>query len=201
MACPPARRPRCELRSARRLEARPGPATAHGHRSLGLWPFYPVADADWCVGPAPPMGAAAMLAGLAVSSMPAGLGLAHCATVSKWAAMGLCSMRSWLTECRRRVGVSSSASPLRVAVRSRFAVVSCPKCRPPRRKTLKTGCYGRGGLRFGRNGVRVCRHAALRSVRWSGCHKLSAPTTPAARLATQSNVKGKACSGQGCDKP
>ena len=31
---PPARRPRCELRSARRLEARPGPAAAHGHRSL-----------------------------------------------------------------------------------------------------------------------------------------------------------------------
>ena len=156
---PPASRPRCELRSARRLEARPGPATAHGHRSLGLWPFYPVADADWCVGPAPPMGAAAMLAGLAVSSMPAGLGLAHCATVSKWAAMGLCSMRSWLTECRRRVGVSSSASPLRVAVRSRFAVVSCPKCRPPRRKTLKTGCYGRSGLRFERIGT--CHSALL----------------------------------------
>ena len=33
---PPARRPRCELRSARRLEARPGPATAHGCRSLAL---------------------------------------------------------------------------------------------------------------------------------------------------------------------
>ena len=33
---PPASRPRCELRSARRLEARPGPATAHGHRSLAL---------------------------------------------------------------------------------------------------------------------------------------------------------------------
>ena len=31
---PPASRPRCELRSARRLEARPGPATTHGHRSL-----------------------------------------------------------------------------------------------------------------------------------------------------------------------
>ena len=31
---PPASRPRCELRSARRLEARPGPAAAHGHRSL-----------------------------------------------------------------------------------------------------------------------------------------------------------------------
>ena len=31
---PPASRPRRELRSARRLEARPGPTTAHGHRSL-----------------------------------------------------------------------------------------------------------------------------------------------------------------------
>ena len=55
-ACPPARRPRRELRSARRLEARPGPAglaaasnrsgclciswpghaTSHGHRSLAV---------------------------------------------------------------------------------------------------------------------------------------------------------------------
>ena len=35
---PPARRPRRELRSACRLEARPGPATAHGHRSLALPP-------------------------------------------------------------------------------------------------------------------------------------------------------------------
>ena len=33
---PPASRPRRELRSARRLEARPGPATAHGHGSLAL---------------------------------------------------------------------------------------------------------------------------------------------------------------------
>ena len=33
---PPARRPRCELRSARRLEARPGPTAAHGHRSQAL---------------------------------------------------------------------------------------------------------------------------------------------------------------------
>ena len=38
VACPPARRPRCELRSARRLEARPGPATAHRHRSLAPGP-------------------------------------------------------------------------------------------------------------------------------------------------------------------
>ena len=33
---PPASRPRRELRSVRRLEARPGPATAHRHRSLAL---------------------------------------------------------------------------------------------------------------------------------------------------------------------
>ena len=33
---PPASRPRSELRSARRLEARPGPAASHGHRSLAL---------------------------------------------------------------------------------------------------------------------------------------------------------------------
>ena len=33
---PPASRPRRELRSARRLEARPGPAASHGHRSLAL---------------------------------------------------------------------------------------------------------------------------------------------------------------------
>ena len=33
---PPASRPRCELRSARRLEARPGPAAAHRHRGRSL---------------------------------------------------------------------------------------------------------------------------------------------------------------------
>ena len=33
---PPARHPRRELRSARRLEARPGPATAHQHRGRSL---------------------------------------------------------------------------------------------------------------------------------------------------------------------
>ena len=39
---PPASRPRRELRSARRLEARPGPATAHGHRSQALLVRCPV---------------------------------------------------------------------------------------------------------------------------------------------------------------
>ena len=33
---PPARRPRRELRSARRLEARPGPAAAHRHGGRSL---------------------------------------------------------------------------------------------------------------------------------------------------------------------
>ena len=52
-----------------------------------------------------------------------------------------------------------SCKPPLGAVRSRFEVVSCPKCRPPRRKTLKTGCYGRSGLRFGRIGT--CHSALL----------------------------------------
>ena len=42
---PPASRPRCELRSARRLEARPGPAPAHGHRSQAPPP--PTSTAAW----------------------------------------------------------------------------------------------------------------------------------------------------------
>ena len=58
---PPARRPRCELRSARRLEARPGPAAAHGHRSQALLrpPAPSIPAALWCCvadvpGQAPP---------------------------------------------------------------------------------------------------------------------------------------------------
>ena len=47
---PPASRPRGELRSARRLEARPGPAAAHGHRSQAL--LHPPASSTpaalWC---------------------------------------------------------------------------------------------------------------------------------------------------------
>ena len=133
----------------------------------------------------PPTGTAVMLAGLAVPFMPAGLGLAHCATVSKWAAMGLCGMRSWPTACRRRVGVSSSASPLRVAMRSRFAVVSCPKCRPPRRKTLKTGCYGRSGLRFERIGT--CHSALLAR------EPAIASGNPLCRTSTRYLERGRGC--------
>ena len=133
----------------------------------------------------PPTGTAVMLAGLAVPFMPAGLGLANCATVSKWAAMGLCGMRSWLTACRRRVGVSSSASPLRVAVRSRFEVVRRSKCRPPRRKTLKTGCYGRSGLRFGRIGT--C-HSALFAR-----EPAIASVNPLCRTSTRYLERGRGC--------
>ena len=43
--CPPARRQRRELRSARRLEARPGPATVHRHRSLAPPPSTSAAPA------------------------------------------------------------------------------------------------------------------------------------------------------------
>ena len=39
--------------------------------------------------------------------------------------------------------------PHRVAVRSQLEVVRHPKCRPPRRKVLKMGSCGRGGLGFG----------------------------------------------------
>ena len=47
---PPASRPRRELRSACRLEARPGPATAHGHRSQALLrpPAPSIPAALWC---------------------------------------------------------------------------------------------------------------------------------------------------------
>ena len=65
--CPPARRQRRELRSVRRLEARPGPATAHRHRSLAPPPpSTSAAPAVLCVvrrlepgqAPPPPTGAA-----------------------------------------------------------------------------------------------------------------------------------------------
>ena len=48
---PPASRPRRELRSARRLEAQPGPAAAHGHRSQALHPSGTLrTGGTWCTG-------------------------------------------------------------------------------------------------------------------------------------------------------
>ena len=45
---PAAREARASLRSAPRLEARPGPATAHGHRSQA--PLLPTGTAAWLAG-------------------------------------------------------------------------------------------------------------------------------------------------------
>ena len=51
---PPASRPRCELRSARRLEARPGPAAAHRHRGRSLRrPPHRRRLWFWCARPGP----------------------------------------------------------------------------------------------------------------------------------------------------
>ena len=168
---PPASRPRRELRSARRLEARPGPAAAHGPRSLAPQPSGPVGTLHTggaCVAvtsPARPyrMGTAAWVSGLSTQWCP--VADADWCVVSKpgqalppptdSTAHGFHSLAQQVLRCPPYW----SCNPLRVAVRSRFAVVSCPKCRPPRRKTLKTGCYGRSGLRFERIGT--CHSALL----------------------------------------
>ena len=57
---------------------------------------------------------------------------------------------------QRAVGVSEPhvvQFPRLVKVLAWLWLVWCPKCRPPRRKTVKTGCCGRSGLRFGHNSV------------------------------------------------
>ena len=61
---PPASRPRRELRSARRLEARPGPAAAHGHRSQAVptrWPG--------CLKPPSPLGVSSGVVGFNVATL------------------------------------------------------------------------------------------------------------------------------------
>ena len=123
----------------------------------------PVADADWCVGSKPARALRTL------RHPPHRRRLCRCVWLGA-------SSRSPARPCRRprappptgstawpsrSCGAlhTGRANPLRVAVRSRFEVVSCPKCRPPRRKTLKTGCYGRSGLRFGHVGT--CHSALL----------------------------------------
>nr|DAF39172.1 MAG TPA: hypothetical protein [Caudoviricetes sp.] len=68
--------------------------------------------------------------------------------------MGVCTIRSILPACRRRVVALLLQFPRLLAVRSRFEVAWRPKCRPPRRKTPTMGCRGRSGLRCGHNGAR-----------------------------------------------
>ena len=157
----------------RRLEARPGPAAAHGHRSLALRTFHTggacVAVCGWVrrlearPGSAPPTGTAAWPSGPSTPAALVSLCVAGC-VVSKpgqalppptgTAADGFHSLAQQVLRCPP----CWSCKPPSGAVRSRLEVVSCPKCRPPRRKTLKTGCYGRSGLRFGHVGT--C-HSAL----------------------------------------
>ena len=125
----------------------------------------PVVGADWCVGS---KRARALRALRALRYPPHG---GACVAVRGWArrleawpgpapptgtaAHGFHSLAQQVLRCPPYW----SCKPPSGAVRSRLEVVSCPKCRPPRRKTLKTGCYGRSGLRFGRIGT--CHSASL----------------------------------------
>ena len=66
--------------------------------------------------------------------------------------------------CSRVAGVSDPhvvQFPRLLVLKLHLALMLCPNCRPPRRKMLKTGRSGRGGLRFGLNGAGhgVCRWA------------------------------------------
>ena len=62
---------------------------------------------------------------------------------------GFCSIRRWLSACRAPNG----AIPRLLVLKLHLVSMLCPKCRPPRSKTLKTGRSGRGRLRFGLNGA------------------------------------------------
>ena len=126
-ACPPARRPRRELRSVRRLVVRPGPAglAAASNRSGCLcvaWPRRLRASQ-----PGPPVTAGALHAGGAFVADVAGAS-ARCSarprrpraprpgppappTPSMLAAVGVCSIRGWLSACRRRVMVLMTPFP------------------------------------------------------------------------------------------
>ena len=140
---PSARRPRRELRSARRLEARPGPAAAHRHRSLALRQ--------------PP----------------------------HWRWWGFLYEAFWWRVADVSDPRVAKFPRLVVVVRSRFVVVWCSKCRPPRRKMLKMGCCGRGGLRFGHNGV------------WQGVLFAREPDVasgnPLRRIQTRYSERGRDC--------
>jgi len=75
--------------------------------------------------------------------------------------------------------------PRLVAVRSRFEVVWCPKCRPPRQIPVKTGCFGRGGLRFGHNGA--CRGVLFARK------PLNMRVNPLIRTSTPQHAPGRRC--------
>ena len=122
----------------RRLEARPGPAP-------------PTGTAAWPSGPSTPAALVSLCVAGCVVSKPGQASPPPTGT----AAHGFHSLAQQVLRCPP----CWSCKPPSGAVRSRFEVVLCPKCRPPRRKTLKTGCYGRSGLRFGHVGT--CHSALL----------------------------------------
>ena len=67
--------------------------------------------------------------------------------------VGVCTTRSHLGACHRRVGPSCSAIPPFGGVEAVAGADVVPKSRPARRKTPKMSRCGRGGLHFGLNGV------------------------------------------------
>ena len=54
---------------------------------------------------------------------------------------------------RRGAPLMVQFPPRLVVVKLDLRLVWCPKCSPPRRITVKMGCCGRSGLRFGHNSV------------------------------------------------
>ena len=97
---PPARRPCRELRLARRLEARPGPAAAHGHRSQALLcppaPSTPVAQPEFAI----------QLVACGTVGVPGAVGPGRC--VCRWVAARPLAVRA----ASLRLG-ASSRSPAR----------------------------------------------------------------------------------------
>ena len=179
LVCPwAAARPRAVRAAsfARRVASKPGqaPPPPTGPAAWPSGPSTPAALVSLCVAgcvvskpgqaPPPPTGPAAWPSGPSTPAALVSLCVAGC-VVSKpgqalppptgTAAHGFHSLAQQVL----RYPPCWSCKPPLGAVRSRFEVVSCPKCRPPRRKTLKTGCYGRSGLRFGRIGT--CHSALL----------------------------------------
>ena len=61
---------------------------------------------------------------------------------------GFCSTRSWLSACRRRVVVLVVQFPPIAGAEAASGADVVPRVQTASAKTLKTGCSGRGGLRF-----------------------------------------------------
>lgn len=96
---------------------------------------------------------------------------------------GFCSIRRWLSACRRRVVLLMVQFPPFGGVRPRFKAVWCPKRRPPRQKPVKTGSCGRGGLRFG--------HTCVSRGVLFACEPLNVRVNPLMRTSTPQPARGR----------